>query len=50
VLLDHGEKGVVRGAVALFKNVLKISCRLMRVDDQDEMKGRAWDERQVHIP
>ena len=48
VLFHHGQKSVVGVAIALLKNVFEISCWLMRVDDQNEVKRRAWYERQFY--
>jgi hypothetical protein len=38
VFLERFDKREIRILVALFENVLEITARLMRVDNQDEMK------------
>ena len=50
MLLDHGQKCIVRGLIALFKNVLEVPGRLMCVDNQDKVEWRAQLSHQVHIP
>jgi hypothetical protein len=49
MLLDHGEKRIVGVLVALLKNMLEVPSRLMRVDDQDEVKRGTRIRRQAHV-
>jgi hypothetical protein len=50
MLFDHGQKRVVGGAVALLKNMLKISSRLVSMNNQQKMEWRARLGHRVHIP
>jgi hypothetical protein len=50
MLFDHGQKGIVGGAITLFKHVLEIPSGLVGMHNQKDMEWRARLGHRVHIP